>query len=273
MLKNTQHLKHVVASLAVIVAVGLFFLTLHAVPVRASVPAVSSAPAMVVAPTLPPMIPAPTETAPPPAKLSSLATYTLEIMNGWTHAVPQVPTADYVSVATDIAEVAKTPEDAVLLAAIGYWEGSRYAEYVDTHACNVWMAEAKTHGRTVADPKSGILTRIANKGALPREAQKLLAYGDCDGGEAYSLFQIHPVADRAAPVHADCALETITASRKNAAKCALELAQQSIRYTGDLSSYTGEWGAATHPASDKRLAFAKRALIKHPFQPHQDGVE
>ena len=206
----------------------------------------------------------PTE-APVKPPLSPLATYTLEIMKSWPHAMPQVPTADYESIATDIAAVAGTPENAVLLAAIGYWEGARYAAYVDDGRCDTWMAEAQAHGRRRADPKTGIFTRVADKTILPREAQRLLAYGDCDGGKAATIFQIHPVENRAAPIHADCSLEVITASRRNAAKCALEMAEQSVRLTGDLSSYTGEWGADKHPKAVERLSFAKNAMKKHPF--------
>jgi len=127
----------------------------------------------------------------------------------------------------------------------------------------------------VTDSKTGQRIRVANKAALPGAEQHLLAFGDCDGGIAYTIFQIHPTTDTRSALYEHCSVEALTASRKNAAKCALEMAQRSIQRTGDLSSYTGEWvqslwvagkGRVTaHPKSDERLLFAKKAKAKHPY--------
>ena len=205
------------------------------------------------------------------ARHEHLRAYVLDVMNGWTHAVSSMPVADYDDVASDIATaVIAEPDDgqhcglmpsvdgfrrclwgvpswdsdhakATLLAALGYWEGARYAAYVDEYKCQdpVWRASP--------------------------EGQKLMHLGgDCDHKLARSLFQIHPIEDKESPLYALCNAAAIESGRLPAARCALELAGRSMKSTGNLSNYTGEfWGE--HPKADQRSDFAKTALSKHPF--------
>ena len=173
----------------------------------------------------------------PDAKLTA---YVLEVMQSWTPAVSKLPAVEYEPVAHDIASAIKTPDDGVLLAALAYWEGARYAAYVDDGRCNdpVWRKS-------------------------PEGMKMMLGWGDCDGGHAHSLWQIHPIVDAASPLYAICNVDAISV-RAGAAKCALEIAHRSMSSTGNLSGYTGEW-AFEHPKADKRLEFAQRAMAKHPF--------
>ena len=217
----------------------------------------------------PPTAPNETEIA-TAARHDRLTTYVLSVMNGWTHAVSQMPVADYEAVASDIAQaVILEPEGpltcdtfaapdgkrclwgpgwntdhakAVLLAALGYWEGARYAAYVDEYRCNdlAWRADQAN-------------ARILHLG------------GNCDNGHAHSLWQIHPIIDRQAPLYALCNRDAVDGSRLGAARCALSIAASSIRSSGTLTSYTGEfWGE--HPKADIRLDFAQRAIAKRPWR-------
>jgi hypothetical protein len=226
--------------------------------------------------------PAPASPAPEPVVVSDtkdsarhehLRAYTLDVMNGWSHAVPSMPVADYGDVASDLSmAVIMEPDDGqhcglmpaadgfrrclwgvpgwnsdhaktVLLAALGYWEGARYAAYVDDGRCDdkAWRN----------DP---VNSRMVHLG------------GNCDNGHAMSLWQIHPIVDQASSLHALCSPEIVSGSRLGAARCALALARMSMASYGNLVGYTGEpiWD---HTKADKRLDFAQTALTKHPFTP------
>ena len=181
-----------------------------------------------------------TKAATPTGPDSQLEAYVLSTMRSWTPAVSQLPAVEYEPVAHDIASVIQTPDDGVLVAALGYWEGARYAAYVDDGRCNdpVWRKSS--------------------------EGQWLMQrWGDCDGGHAHSIWQIHPIVDVSSPLYSICNLDAISV-RVGAAKCALELAKRSLASTGNLSGYTGEF-SFEHPKADKRLEFARRAIEKHPF--------
>jgi hypothetical protein len=224
--------------------------------------------------------PAPASPAPEPVVVSDtkdsarhehLRAYTLDVMNGWSHAVPSMPVADYGDVASDLSmAVIMEPDDGqhcglmpaadgfrrclwgvpgwnsdhaktVLLAALGYFEGARYAAYVDEYKCqdDAWRASPE-----------GIA--LMHRG------------GDCDHKHAHSMFQIHPVEDKDSPLYALCNAAVVDSGRLPAARCALAIAGRSMKSTGDLSNYTGEfWGE--HPKADLRLDFATRAVVKHPF--------
>jgi hypothetical protein len=70
--------------------------------------------------------------------------------------------------------------------------------------------------------------------------------------------------DRDSPLYALCNAAVVDSGRLPAARCALAIAGRSMKSTGDLSNYTGEfWGE--HPKADLRLDFATRAVVKHPF--------
>jgi len=180
--------------------------------------------------------------APPDPKMVSMARYLEEdVMGGWAHAVKELPTADYHEVATDIASVVQHHEDGVLLAGLGYWEGARYAAYVDDGRCNdpAWRASAE--GRWL-----------------------MVRWGDCDGGHAHSLWQIHPIIDVSSRLYPFCSLEAI-GDRRGAARCALEIARSSMTSTGDLCGYTGEFQVIGCPKAEQRLTFVLEAVAKHPF--------
>ena len=187
-----------------------------------------------------------TPTAPPASELpdpikARLSLYTLGVMQRWAHAGPAVTAVGCSAVAESIAMAVVRPDDAVLLAALAYFEGARFAEYVDDGLCND-KAWRKT-------PEGIRLMHIG---------------GDCDHGHAHSLWQIHPIEDPASPIYGLCSLETISLSRAAAAGCALEIAKRSLRETGSLMNYTGEW-AGPHPKADERLKFARDASAQHPF--------
>ena len=205
-----------------------------------------------------------------------LRDHVLGVMKSWPVGAKALPAADYADVAADIA-VAVIAEPAtvqtvtgltcatvrpdsdrcfwgsglnsdgakgVLLAAIAYWEGTRFAAYADESLCTdaVWR-------------KSEIGIRYMHIG------------GDCDGGHAYSLWQIHPIeAKDVKNQHIDgvCDREHVSESRFNAAKCALELARGSMAQRDNLSRYTGESGYI-HPKADERLDFARTAIRKYPW--------
>ena len=166
---------------------------------------------------------------------TELATYLVAIISHWAPAaVPSVPVED---VARDIAAAVTTSgpvwpgergekRSAVLLASLAYWEGARFAAYVDRLDCNRWQAPG------------------ARK---PVEAQHLLPFGHCDHGKAFSLWQIWPRDDERAAM----------SDRFYAATRALELVKASYAARGNLSAYSGE-SADAHPKADIRERFAAR---------------
>ena len=222
----------------------LTFLTLRALPVHADPPSLASPPAIPLRPDselgsiVPPLL------APEPSREDgAFVAYILGIMSSWPPADPSMETVPYHDVAETIALVTTSPDDAVLLAALAYWEGARYAAYVDDGRCNdpAWRGT-----------QEGIKTM--HRG------------GDCDHGHAHSLLQIHPIDDRSSPIHALCATEIVDGSRVGAFRCGLEIARLSMKETGSLVNYTGEWQSVEHPKADVRLRFARAALKKHPFK-------
>jgi hypothetical protein len=193
----------------------------------------------------PAAIPIPTQVpADPVAPLEPVfdprvASYLLTVMTDWPPAMQTVPSVSYKDVAESIATATSNPEDAVLLAALGYFEGARYAQYVDDQSCNdsAWVKSP--------------------------EGVRLTHWGTCDHRVARSIWQIHPQDDRISPTHGLCSTAAIS-TRVGAARCALTIAHRSLAATGNLSYYTGEW-YGPHPLADQRLEFAKRALKKHPI--------
>src|SRR5271157_4972580 len=142
---------------------------------------------------------------------SHLRGYVLGVMQSWPHST--VPAADYNEVARDIAAtvVAEPAEKsrwrngwetgeskAVLLATLGYIEGSRFAQYVDELRCN--------------DPRW-----------RKSHADIMKTAGDCDKGYAWSVWQIHPIKGDDL-----CTLDQVRASRAQAAACALSIARRSV---------------------------------------------
>jgi len=244
-------MKHLTYVLGVGVAALAACLVALSMPVQASpqdqAPTPPTATSVEVALPLAPTAPADSDTPDPSGEDAAeklLADYVgEEVMVSWTPAVSQVPTASILAVAGDIAAVSANAHDAVLLAGLAYWEGARFAAYVDDGRCN--------------DPewrKSAEGVRLMHIG------------GNCDNGHAHSLWQIHPVEDQTSKMYALCNAEAVDGSRQGAARCALALANASLARRGDLADYTGEWDFE-HPKADIRLDFVNRALAKHPFRP------
>ena len=236
-------------------------------------------PAVVVVQT-----PAVTPPAPLSPKFEHLRDYVLSIMESWPKGSKELPTADLNDVASDIAaavgiepttvEVVTSKAcstvhgsdrcfwgeglnsdgaKAALLAAIAYYEGSRFADYADRSLCTdkTWRKSAEG-------------THFMHLG------------GDCDGGHAFSIWQIHPIEAKSAKgSHIDgvCDHESVApgmfdgvygVNRFGAARCALELARESIAMRSNLAQYTGEIGSY-HPKADERLKFARDAIKAHPW--------
>ena len=102
------------------------------------------------------------------------------------------------------------------------------------------------------------------------EGQKMMHItGDCDGGRAHSLWQIHPIVDHGSRLYEFCNIDVVGsgASRVGAAKCALAIARASMESTGTLCGYSGEpCFEGDHPKADLRLDFIRSAITKHPFR-------
>jgi hypothetical protein len=169
-----------------------------------------------------------------------IADNVLAVMNDphWAH-LKGLPTADYEDVARDIASAVDLGDDATLLATLAYMECG-FAQFVDTLECNDPAWRASPEGQSIMGGKS------------------------CDGGNAYSIFQIHPVTDKTAPLYESCRKEAIVV-RSGAARCALKIARASMEATSTLQNYTGEPGDY-HPKADDRLRMANRAIARHPFK-------
>jgi hypothetical protein len=241
-------------------------------------------PVVELAPLPVPEVPAPVVAEIDP-RLAALTHYTLTVMESWQHA-KGVDAVDYPTLAGDIAAVAlaaKAPavpgdgdrhRTAVLLAALAYYEGARFAAYVDDGRCDDWMHEAWKHGIEVQTGGVSVfshkpLTRLVpDRRVLPAEAQKILAFGDCDGGAATSLWQIHSmtVTDDLTGEKEQMTEDKLR-DRRYAISMALMLARRAM-HSDNLSGYTGENCAIDGCSkANARLDFAKAAWKKHPYDP------
>jgi hypothetical protein len=225
----------------------------------------------------PPPVP-PLEVWTPSPEVARLAAYLQGLMAAWPHAAPSVPVVDFCAFARDLATVVlreppawerarlRDPDHsktAVLLLTLAYWEGSRFAAYVDEDLCSddAWR-------------KSGEGRRLMHLG------------GDCDGvwtaahgvkrvvASAHSSFQIH--AGALWPDGESTTRENL-GERQWAMHIALRIARASLKRHGSdegtaadrmgtLADYTGEWDQPHHPAADVRLAWAQKQWRKHPFR-------
>jgi hypothetical protein len=236
-------------------------------------------PSVQVETALPATVPAPILTDDPVSlqamQYRHLRDHVLTVMTSWPKGSKELPTADCFDVASDIAAavigepaavemVTGKPcstvrgsdrcfwgsgldsdgAKSVLLAALAYWEGTRFAAYADESLCTDKAWRASETGR-----------HFMHIG------------GDCDGGHAWALWQIHPIeAKDVKGSHIDgiCDVEHVSESRFGAARCALELARESMAQRDNLAQYTGEIGGY-HPKADERLDFARVAIKKHPW--------
>lgn len=206
-----------------------------------------------------------------------LITYVLAAMTTWSplaeHAADATTdenAARYRSIAVDIAAVAEEEEpifpkdetrarSAIQLAAVAFFEG-RFWKFVDEGDCNRVPFGGKH------DPR-----------------------GTCDGGHAFSLWQIHPAsmvngklrrivleegtygwADN--PTYRATEAEKarweeavsgpkLLADRRLAARVALRMLKK-----GGTIGYTGE-GPDSHPKADARAQLASSWVQAHPFEP------
>jgi hypothetical protein len=190
-----------------------------------------------------------------------LTVYILESMRSWappSTIVQTHSTASYASIAKDIVDTVLDPGEpslwkddkqktktAVLSATMALFEG-HYWKYVEDGTCN-----AKDRSNPV------------------------LKNGTCDGGAAYSLWQVHPMRGL---VLLDNGLwgwavdtkrsdvvtgEKLLADRRLAAKTALHFLRASIKRDGTLCEYTGE--SKPCKKAEQRMKFAVNWLEKHPF--------
>ena len=226
-----------------IAVVGLFVVTplVKAAPdePRPAVTELQAPPTTSVAEPAPPAVPDPTKDD-LDEHHRRIADNTLAVMNDsrWSH-LAGIPTADYEQAAHDIASAVDLGNDATLLATLGYME-TGFAAFVDDGRCNDPAWRASPEGRSIMGGKS------------------------CDGGQAYSIFQIHPIIDKTSPLYSSCSKQAISV-RAGAAGCALKIARASMEATSSLQNYTGEWGVE-HPKADKRLEMANRAIARHPLE-------
>jgi hypothetical protein len=205
-------------------------------------------------------------------RTEQLRRYLLTVMQDWPKSV-HVPAVAYEDVALSIAQaVDSSPQDgwpapwntrearAVLLASLGYFEGARYAEYVDDGTCNrmmkrAWDAalEESTGALSVITGRPMTRKRHPNLAVLTADERKLLRMGTCDNGLAVSIFQIH-AADLHLPADK-------LADRTQAAIAALAIAKRTI--AGGLCGYSGE-AYPECPKAHVRLQLALEGLRKHP---------
>ena len=167
-------------------------------------------------------------------------------------------------------------QTAVLVAGVAFFE-SGYSGFVDRGDCNdhSWRHPSLT-GPDAVTPEEF------------KKRKTLLATSGCDGGWAYSDWQIHPFDyawregivllddDRAWMFSADVrdgeeheiiAGKDMIADRRQAARVALHMLRRALGPTGqgNLCGYTGERGYC--PKAEARLQFAKDWSRRHPFVP------
>jgi len=161
-------------------------------------------------------------------------------------APPSALSTDYTGVAEDIARVVLSEpplwkddtshaRTGILLLSLAFFE-SGFRAYVDDLRCNTWANMKFAHKK------------------LPNEADKLLRLGHCDGGLAYSMWQIHPI---------ETPEWEAVKIRSEAARLALKRARMSLAMSGDLRGYSGEQNG--FEKARKRLEFAEKWSRKHPF--------
>lgn len=195
--------------------------------------------------------------------------------------------ARYASIASDIVTVVRSerpafPSDenrsrtAVLVAGVAFYEAA-FLGYVDDGLCNDW----KWRHPMTTGPGALTLDEV-------KQRMGILKAGSCDGGWAYSMWQIHPFdfSWREGMVLLDDGREwsfasyvhdgqdrpiilgkDMIADRRVAARMALHMLRRALgpAGTGNLCGYTGETQSCWKGAL--RQNFAADWSAKHPFVP------
>lgn len=208
-----------------------------------------------------------TKKAPNTSEVETLRQHVFDLMTTWApkNTMPNSDIMHYGSVALDIATVVldEAPiwkddvnhsRTATLLTTIAFWEG-HFWKHVDDGSCND-QARRKKDSKLV-----NLLART----------------GDCDGGYAYSIWQIHPeggivlTSDGGWKHYWDARSDDVVKydgismlqDRKVAARVALHMLRASVQRSGGLCAYTGEAGPC--PKADQRMNFAREWMRKRPL--------
>lgn len=130
-----------------------------------------------------------------------------------------------------------------MLLGIAFWE-SRYRQYVDDGTCNKY---AQVHNP-------------------PKDIAKLLQMGNCDGGWAHSMWQVHPMKWNDGHGHLEEFSGDALSDRQTAIRAALLIARRSIRNSGGLCWYTGEGADGNGcPKAVTRFNHGADYWRKHPY--------
>jgi hypothetical protein len=211
------------------------------------------------------------------AHWDALKEYLLNTMREWAPAEnqPDHDTSNYESIAEDIAtgilareEPAFWKDDtnkgksAVLVASMGYWEG-HYWRFVDDGRCNKPRWLKSKEGLHLTGPKA-----------------------TCDGGHAYSIFQIHPDHGGIALLYEEdddgdligtgygyhydkpqapfVTGQDMAFDRKLAVRAVMHMLRPAVAANNNLCEYTGE--ARPCKKGKERLDWALKWWASHPFQ-------
>lgn len=195
-----------------------------------------------------------------------LQKYVLDAMFKWAKIDSMAPATRHSEIARDIVWVVTEPNESplwdddiskaktsILLASIAFFE-SRYRDYVSSGNCNDYEWRQSTEGR------------------------KLLSLGDCDGGLARSIFQLHMgigivLVDGGGWKYSSSGKEEgvvtpqeVISDTKKAVRVALHMSRKSIRAGAGLCWYSGEGADGNGcPKANIRLNFAKSYSAKNPF--------
>jgi hypothetical protein len=173
--------------------------------------------------------------------MNPLSIYLLTVLSA---IAPRVPASRLESIAADVAAVtlaeprafdgdSSGQRTALLLLSIARWEtGGSWAAWVDDGRCN--------------DP------------AWRAAHAALMKGGDCDGGAAYGLWQVHAPGDDPAVGR------TYVADRRVGIRAALAVARASLESGRGLCGYSGEQPPHC-PKAALRLETARRWVTEFPF--------
>ncbi len=202
-----------------------------------------------------------------PVKVEAMKDYLLVAMKTWSPAktMPHKDISHYDAIAQDIASVVLSPSEptlfegdddkhrtAILITTLAFFEG-RFLTYVDNGDCNdgAWRKEAW------------------NK-------KEIWAPNICDGGYAYTLWQIHDeggieLSNGEWTYKFGSVKGTdMVANRQLAVVTALHFVRKSLRVSHGLCGYTGDDGCSK---ATTRMRFAHAYLEHHPFTAATPSVQ